>query len=567
MNLFKKKQVGHIIVLLFVTISILCNICYCFAEENDESSIIYSENFESYGDPEAVKSAFQKYWYVEDNNSWGADYGFNLIDNKGSKVLNMSWLGGRLLLGDYISLPESYEIQFQANGGLSTSDSGFIFLRTIRQVHTVTQIYDKAIQGIRDAQPQDSPYIHIFENDGDTSDGFANGVGHAGIFLKLHGNQLVIGVKTTEAVDEVHTKGLGNLRYLATLPDEKNFETDFISIKIIETDKNVSVFADEVLLATVSFSEQRDNIYTKAVIKDALGTEVGSTDTAIIAVKNLIGFSTRGAFMNLDNIVIKSLDGKAIKQNIVPIYDELEAEKVGLIPFQTSEVSAGFRITVNAGDALESIDIRQLSTNGGKKTSLTMSVYKWFYDYDTTIFEDPIYQTVIYDHNDNAPCDITFPTPLDSGHYLVVFDQAGMGEDKDGNVMGFPCLWTSSIPDTEKYGNVVTYVNGIESENGIWAFCVILENGDPDGELWDIDSTPTPDSNVTPTIKPTEPAVTNTPDITVAPTEKVIEPTQEPAVNGNNTGTIVAIVICIVAIVCTVIIIIVIKNKKNKGGK
>ncbi len=533
--------------LLALTLIVSSGLLPVWGEE--EKVTILKENFDSYADESAAQSGLSKNWKIEDSSTWGKTDGFSLVDNNGGKALKMSWLGGRLFRAQNVVMPDAYEITFQAKGGSTTGDSGFFFLHTLSENYQVKKIFDTGTNAIRDAKPEDNIYISIFEDDGHKGSDFGNGVGYAGIYVKLHSDKLYIIVKTEESLDATYTKGIGNLRYAAPLPAGKNFDNGYVDIKIIEKDKTVSFYAGNTLLGSVVYSEQNGSFYTKAIILDASGKEVAKTERAKINGENILGFSTRGGTMYLDNIQIDSLTGAVSTLQIVPIYDDKEGTKGDAIPF-TYDTQVAFRVTAKAGDAFKSVTYKEMPTFEANGTSFQFSVFKWQYDYETTIDGEPVYETKITDHKDNQDCTITFPEPLGSGHYLVVVWEGEEGQDDDGYPKGQPGVWKHSVPTDS---NILVFYNGMEEEYGLFVQCVMIENGDPNGTVEDLDATPTPDSStLTPTPTPTE-----------KPKESTPSPT--PVKPADNQGSIVVwIVVAICAVVIAgAVVFIVLKRKKK----
>ncbi len=540
---------------LLIALALVASLGLLPAAAEEEKVTFYTENFDAYENDTAAQAELTKKWKVEDNGSWGNTDGFSLVAENGGKALKMSWLGGRLLLGQTLLMPEAYEIKLQAKGGSTGHDSGFIFVRTISQVYQVTKVFDTATNQVRDAVANDNIQMSLFEGDGDKSDGFENGVGYAGIYLKLHGDKLYIVVKTEADVDAVHTKGIGNLRYAASLPSGKNFENDYVNIKIVEKDQVVSIYAEDTLLGSVAYSELKDSYFTKAVIKDAAGAEVGTTDRAKISSDNTVGFSTRGSTMYLDNIQMDSLSGELTSLKVVPIYDASAPEKGEAIPMDVGK-EIGFRFTVPAGDALKSVTYKEMPTYNGEQTAFRFTVFKWTYDYFATIEGEPVYDTTISNHKDNLDCTITFPEPLGSGHYLVVIWEGEPGVDAEGYPQGQPGIWKHEMPTDP---NTLIFENGYEAEYGLFVQCLVIENGDPDGTVDDLDATPTP-KPATPTPEVTEKPADNTPEVTKVPATKA--PADE-SDSDSNAGLWIAVIVCVVAVCGAAAAVIVIRKKRK----
>ncbi len=96
-------------------------------------------------------------------------------------------------------------------------------------------------------------------------------------------------------------------------------------------------------------------------------------------------------------------------------------------------------------------------TWNGTGAGCRMSLYEWDTDYDTTIAGDPIAQTIIENHSDNARAELIMENPAPGGRYLVVSDQPVRGTGNFGH-----WGWTnSSWWDPEN----TTFADGIEMEN------------------------------------------------------------------------------------------------------
>lgn len=543
----KKKK--YINIFVFLTVLALLFVIQPSAATESEKRILYSEDFESYENDRQLALKLSSVWSSVDDSTWGnRESGFALVNENGGKTLKMSWVGGRLLATKNLQLPKSYEVSFQAKGGTNDHGGGFFFLHTIESGYVVKEIFDRDTKEIRPAVDTDNPIIGIFEEDRDNSDGFSYGVGYAGIYLNLHGDKLYIVVKTQEELSETHAKGIGNMRYAVELPNGKSFDNEYITIRIVEEAQTISVYAEEKLMGKVVYDGLDGDYYRYAEIQDTTGKKVKSTETAMIAEKNVLSFATREANLYLDNINVSTSDEEALK--LINIYDESEPEKWQERMLHSEDSSFAFRITTPTGDSLKSVNFIQMPTNGGDKTSFRFSVFRWNTSddsYDSTIAGDPVFDTVIFNHKDNMDCIITFPEPLGSGTYLCVIWEGNKaiidaGETSDGT----PGIWSHMPPDGE---STLIFENGEEVDYGLWVSCVLIEGGDPNATP--PEATPTPPAAQTPSL-PSIPIKTSSPTITTS-VEK-----------NSNTGMLIGIVVGAAVLVgLSVALILILKRKKK----
>ncbi len=537
----KKRKHINIIILLTV-LTLLFGILPSVATES-EKKILYSEDFESYENDRQIALRFSSVWSSEDNNTWGdRESGFALVNENGGKALKMSWVGGRLLATKNLLIPKSYEVSFQVKGGTNDHGGGFFFLHTVGGGYVIKKVFDRDTKEIRPAVATDNPIIGIYEEDGDNSDGFSYGVGYAGMYLNLHGDKLYIVVKTQEELSETHTKGIGNMRYAASLPKGKSFDNEYITIRIVEEAQTISVYAEETLMGTVVYDGLEGEYYRHAEIQDTTGKKVKSTETAMIAENNVLSFATREANLYLDNIQVSTSNKEVLKT--INIYNESEPEKWQERMLHFEDTSFAFRVTTPTGDSLKSVNFIQMPTNGGDKTSFRFSVFRWNTSYDSTIAGDPVYDTVIFDHKDNMDRIITFPEPLGSGTYLCVIWEGNKAIIDSGETSeGTPGVWSHMPPDER---SILIFENGEEVEYGLWVSCVLIEGGDPNATP---ESTSTPPASQTPSPAPIK---------TAAPT---VTPSAE---KKGNTGMLIGIVVGAVVVVGSAVALILILKRKKK---
>ncbi len=438
----------------------------------EEKKVIYSENFDSLADDAAAKEALKGFWHMEIADAWPQDSsngGFSLTENGGGKALHMKWLNGRRLLLATPYIPGNYEVAFQAKSSATTPNGGFFFLHTLSRTPTITQAYDKD-KGVVDLNP--AQYVDVFEDDGCKADDIGFGVGYAGIYLKLDGTRLEIGVKTAEEISEIYQKGIGNLRYFADLPEGKDFRNDLLQIRVTESNRKVSVYVEDTLLAAVEYSEIKGDYFTKAAIQDASGKIVKTTENARIAtVDNVIGFSTRGGDLVLDNFEVLSLDGFVpIAAGIKKLFDDSK-DKSGALGI-LGDSSVAVRIDIASGQAMNSFTYCGMPTYSARNTEFTFSVYRWNQDYDTTVKGTPVYQTVKFNHTDNQDCIFYFPDPIQAGTYLIVMSNGKAGVDSTGNPNGQPAVWTHTKAADS---SAVFYSNGEEADFAIFAQYSLLD--------------------------------------------------------------------------------------------
>ncbi|MBE7066585.1 MAG: hypothetical protein E7385_03430 [Ruminococcaceae bacterium] len=305
-------------------------------------------------------------------------------------------------------------------------------------------------------------------------------------------------------------------------------------IRVTDSNGRLSLYVNDELSIYVEYSNLVDGHYTKAVIYDAKGTEMDRTEEAWITADANIALGSSNAAFNIDQIMFKdptsnatptptpTIDpnktpsstataaptAPATQKKVISMYNT-SFDRTGVLPLYTAEVAYGFKFTVESGNSLDSIILKSMATNGAYETSFTVFVYKWYGDYDESIFQDPVYYVTVEDHIDNANCIIDFPEDLGCGHYLVVVTEATTGVDVDGNQLstGFPLLWKSEMSEDD---SIIVFENGFETDYGLFVDCVTIVGGDPDGVVEDVTAAP---STKAPTSEPQ-----NTDAATTAPT-------------------------------------------------
>jgi hypothetical protein len=81
-----------------------------------------------------------------------------------------------------------------------------------------------------------------------------------------------------------------------------------VNFTVIDDGKVASIYVDSELMATISFSDikQYENYpgqyYSKAIIKDAEGNELGTVDNALISTRSVLVLTTRLSTIALDNL-------------------------------------------------------------------------------------------------------------------------------------------------------------------------------------------------------------------------------------------------------------------------
>lgn len=147
----------------------------------------------------------------------------------------------------------------------------------------------------------------LFENNGASADGDSL-VGEAGIGVALRGgNKLEVYILTYDASA---AKAVGALRQsFTTSGDLNNFNTLGFSD---DGSGDIELKLDSATVCTIKYSDAGvyddspyiADYYKTAVIYGADGTLLGSTDSALIASCGTVGFGTRAAELNIDNIKI-----------------------------------------------------------------------------------------------------------------------------------------------------------------------------------------------------------------------------------------------------------------------
>ncbi len=410
---------------------------------DSDKPLVYGENFDALADDQAAVKELEEDWSITGP--------LTLESEETGKSLKLSWwdLESRQMILDKVYVPNQYEMTFQIKGGTGSHDGCFVFLRTT-------------------AKPE---FFPLFDSDGCASDGLANGVGDAGIYLKPHGTKLHIGVKTAETVSEIYTKGIGNLRYVVDLPEGKDFGFHYLNIKLVDQDNTVSVYLEDALAATISYSEWNGRYYTKAIIRDAGGEQVAQTSTArIAALENTPALVVRGGYMNLDNLSICSLTGSApVLMPETALYDTTTGR--GDPAAVTGETELAMKITVKNGQALRALTFQEMPTYDGLQTRFTFSVYSWNKDYATTLQGKALYKTEKYDHTNCTDCVFAFPEPLRAGTYLFVLSDGQPGVNQSGEPTGHPGVWTAARKAEQ---SVITFENGEEKAYSIYASISLL---------------------------------------------------------------------------------------------
>ena len=412
--------------------------------EEAEVPVVFAENFDAFADDAAAAEALEKAWSITGP--------LKLEEAEAGKALRLDWweLASRQMILDKAYVPNAYEMSFALKGGTGSHDGCFVFLRT-------------------NAKQAKFP---LFEADGCTTDGLANGVGDAGIYIKPHGAKLHIGVKTAEPVDDAHAQGIGNLRYVVDLPAGKDFGFHYLRFRIVDQDHVVSIYMEDALVATIAYSDIQDGYYTKAVIKKADGETAGQTETArIAALENTPALVVRGGYMSIDDFSVKSLTGTA--PALLPevmLYDTAagRGNPAGL----TGDAELAMKITVEPGKAMKSITFKEMPTFDGFQTKFTFSVYRWDTDYAATLQGTPVYQTEKYDHANCVDCIFGFPEPLSAGTYLFVISDGKAGVDAGGAAGGHPGVWTASKAADPA---VTVFSNGTEADFAIYASMTLLD--------------------------------------------------------------------------------------------
>lgn len=440
----KKRCIFSAVLVLFLLAAAIGPISV-FAEET-ETPVLYTENFDAFADVSVAKSELEKYWYLES--------AFTLEEAGTGKALKLDWAAAnRQMILEKVYAPQDYEVSLCVMGGSITQEGGFIFLRTN--------------SAIAHSWPNTLYEADLCQTDGFTS----GGVGVTGIFLKLHGPKLHIGVKTAEAVDDVYQKGIGNLRHIADLPQGKDFGLEYVNIKITDRDHVVSVYIEDVLAATITYSNPEGEYYTKAVIKNADGQIVKQTETARIAVENTMGLSVRGSYMNVDELTIRSLTG--IAPVVLPAAALYDTDQPRGTHFQVgADTELAMKITVAPGKAMKSLTYKNMPTYTGLKTEVTFSVYQWNTDYTSSLQQAPVYRAVVYDHKDNQDRTFEFWNPLQAGTYLFVLSDGRKGVNNSGAEAGPPGVWRAEPSD--RLG-VTVFANGEEQSFAIYSSMVLLD--------------------------------------------------------------------------------------------
>ena len=212
--------------------------------------------------------------------------------------------------------PTGWEKQFRVSvngeGHKYLQLSGFLSLRAIIWNGGYTFGADIAgsnsnCSGVLFNYTQSREGFPLFENNGASADGDSL-VGEAGIGVALRGgNKLEVYILTYDASA---AKAVGALRQSFTTSDDlNNFNTLGFSD---DGSGDIELKLDSATVCTIKYSDAGvyddspyiADYYKTAVIYGADGTLLGSTDSALIASCGTVGFGTRAAELNIDNIKI-----------------------------------------------------------------------------------------------------------------------------------------------------------------------------------------------------------------------------------------------------------------------
>lgn len=189
-------------------------------------------------------------------------------------------------------MSEEYSFQFDAKG----TYSGEVAAAFIRGWGELTFPVPKNPNG-----------CGYFEDDG-TPTKFTSTTG-IGLWFKENG-KLTLFVKTNDSSQEA---GIGNI--FAEIECSYD-ETKWNRIRIDDDFKGtIKYYVNDELMAIVEYSElgeydtfEGEKFYKKVTIKDAEGNQLATTDSAYVYESSEIAYGMRTASLNVDNIIIKTLE-------------------------------------------------------------------------------------------------------------------------------------------------------------------------------------------------------------------------------------------------------------------
>ena len=423
--------------IMVLTLSVIGLIVHgCTKDKSEKDDILsYNEDFEHESINDAAREIGRE-WTLELASSWGTKS--NIVEEEGNKFLRLSWIEGRLLKSKRVFASETtFSGRFRVDQ--SGAAGGFLFART-----TIAPFVAVLPDGTRQT-------INEYENDGYNDGTYAYGVGATGVYIKLQGTLLQINVRTEENDYKTFTKGLGRKYIEVEIPNGKDSLKEFVSVKIEDRDNTLKIYAEDVFLASVEYSDSVDGIFRKAVLKDAEGKVIYDIDNARIADKDAtFAIAARGAAIDVDDIEIESVSARR------PGDISLEEPKVQKYP-----------------DEEEYLDGNRL-WQGIPGIERAPSGRLWATWYSGSTTEDEYNWVVLYTSSDDGT---TWKGPavvIDPVYPVRAFDPM-LWSDPDGRLWLF---WSQSYYYFDGRAGVwAIYTENPDSENPTWSKPVRIGNG------------------------------------------------------------------------------------------
>lgn len=185
--------------------------------------------------------------------------------------------------------------------------------------------YTFSVDGFIDGKPNFGFFIRAgqekFQYDANKSDFFEqdrtgqhdglSALGGSGMYVRLEGKKVTLYIKL---YDDEQPCDIGNKLY--AVETNVDFSTGFHKITFVDDGSNAYVYADDDLVARVTFSDPKkypigqEEYYSKVVVYGADGTQLGSHDNALFAVNSLVAVGCRNSQFKMDNVVLKTYKDK-----------------------------------------------------------------------------------------------------------------------------------------------------------------------------------------------------------------------------------------------------------------
>ena len=412
------------LIVLLISLSLCASLLIpSFSYTPNSEKIVFTEDFE-YATIAEAKAEIEKYSYFELGSYLTKE---DSLKKEGDNTyLHMTWSEGRLLrgkTGSPLELRSNYTLSLDTRATKTSQDGGWIFVRTSTSPFVT---HEKKV-------------INEYETDSFNDGKYPNGVGATGVYIKPHGTKIQIGIRTTEPVSETNKNGIGRKYVELDAPNGKDVGTTFFALRVEDYNDVMKIYADDVLLVSIEYSNTNGSVFTKAVMKDAEGTVLIDIDNARIAHKAAtIAFANRAGSIDVDNIVLEK-DVPQVYRRKLHKDDKSSAVRC--------ETDMAFQFT--ATEKFEELIVAapNYSNNIG---NLTLSLYKWNESYEKTLAQEPITSFEHVNYPDSNP-GLSLDCPVqDAGQYLLYIENTS--EDPD-ELVG---IWAASAME-----GVQMYVNGV----------------------------------------------------------------------------------------------------------